>query len=730
MVNPCGNGAELRLQIPSGSLASGGETTGPHGRHYRGRDVIKKAGLIGGLSGPVLAGAMAFGAAAESLNLYGNAGLIEMPVARPMPDGTVSTTIAGFDGVERVTVDFQLAPRVGASFRYATLSGFDGPNTERTDQQLDLKFVLARETETLPALALGIRDLIGSGANAGEYLVASKTVAPGLTLTGGLGWGRLGSDRAFDNPIGGTRSQATGGADRFNLDLFQGDGVGVFGGLEWRAPRGGWVIKAEYSSDAYATEAAHGARDIASPWNFGIEKQLFKGLDAGIYYLNGSDIGFRLSFTADPNRANAPQDFLPGPAPLKARAMPVDRSTGWAAAPGIQAKVFDALGKALAPEGIIVDGGAITGTHIDIAIINRKMNRMPKAIGRTARVLALALPPSVETFDITLIEDRIPTTTVAVNRSDLERLDTTFAAVPESWRLFARSNALPLPEAAWQRAAYPAFSYALAPRVPFGLAGDGLSFDVILDASATYRVSRSLSFSGTVTQSLLGGFEDTTTAAGPLPQVRSNFAEFQSNGPQVERLTGEYVTKLAPHLYARASFGMLERMYGGISSELLWKDTTSPFAYGIELNYAKQRDPDALLGFGDYETWSGHGSLYWESARNGISAQLDAGRYLAGDWGATVTLGRRFSNGWEVAGYVTKTDADTSASDGAFDKGIRLTIPLQWTTPFATRRAVTVPFSDFTRDDGARLNIGNRLYPILRDSDEKRLGDNWEAFWQ
>ena len=45
---------------------------------------------------------------------------------------------------------------------------------------------------------------------------------------------------------------------------------------------------------------------------------------------------------------------------------------------------------------------------------------MPKAIGRTARVLAAGLPYSVETFRITPIESGMPTTTVTVARSDIE----------------------------------------------------------------------------------------------------------------------------------------------------------------------------------------------------------------------------------------------------------------------------------------------------------------------
>jgi len=149
-------------------------------------------------------------------------------------------------------------------------------------------------------------------------------------------------------------------------------------------------------------------------------------------------------------------------------------------------------------------------------------------------------------------------------------------------------------------------------------------------------------------------------------------------------------------------------------------------AFGFELNAVQQRDPDEILGFDDYETVSGHGSVYWDTGWHGVAFQIDAGRYLAEDWGATVSLSRRFQNGWEVAGFVTATDAQ---DEGAVS-GARLSIPLQWTSPMATRRTVPVTFRDFTRDDGARLAAGNRLYPIVRDTDAAWLKRNWGAFWQ
>lgn len=671
-------------------------------------------------------------ASAQSLNTFGNVGLIDLPSAEAGRDGTVSFSYGLLgSSTGRATVNFQLAPRIEGSLRYSSIDGFTTPGVTRSDRQFDFKLTLVEEGDHVPSVALGIRDFLGSGVYSSEYIVATKEVVPGLKVTGGLGWGRLASRAAFDNPFGGVRGNGPGGPEQVNgANFLRGDDVGLFGGVEYQAPGSKWRLKAEYSSDDYAGEARGGYK-ADSPWSFGVERELISGVDAGLYAMHGREVGFRISFSADPRRPRVPQDLLSGPQPLIARPETAKKGTNWVRNTGLQDQIMVALSEALAAEGLIVEAAKLEPHQATFEVSNTRYSRPAKAYGRVARVMAAGMPSSVETFRITLVENDLPAATLEINRADLERLAGTHEAVPESYRLFRLANAADLEGATFARDVYPDFRWSIAPKVPFSLFGGSLDFDLMVEGEATYQVNRQFSLTGNVTQSLLGRLDNVGATSGSLPRVRSNYAAYQSSGPVVERLTADYVTKLDDALYARASVGYLERMFAGISGEVLWKDVNAPLAYGLELNYVTQRDPDSLLGLNGYEVLSGHGSIYWDTGWHGVYAQIDAGRYLAGDWGATVTLSRRFENGWEVAGYVTQTDGDTSGSStGGFDKGLRLTIPLQWTMPGATRTKLTVPFSDLARDDGARLNIENRLYGAVRDVDRGRLRDNWGAFWQ
>ena len=667
---------------------------------------------------------------AQSLGTYGNTGLIDMPTANSFSDRSVAVSLTNTGNTDRVVMNFQLTPRVEISYGYASVNAFGTGAAASDTSQFDLKINLLEETDTLPALAIGIRDAIGSASYSSEYLVATKSMSSGLSVTGGIGWGRLASNDAFDNPFGGTRSNAPGGRERINGEnFFRGDDIGVFGGLEY-AGQGGWRFKVEYSSDEYEQEVAGGGFDRASPWNLGIEKSLTQGVDAGLYLIGGEEIGFRLSFVADPLKPRAPQDLLPGPSPVVKRPATAKNGTNWAQNDEVIAKLMGGVSEVLAAEGILVERAKITGKTAALSIDNTKMSRPTKAVGRTARILSAGMPPSVDTFRITLLESGLPTSTVTIDRAELERLADTHEAVPESWRRFTIANAKTITDPNYTRDIYPDFTYALSPRVPFGLYGSGLDFDIQIVAEARYQISPNFSLSGSVSQSLIGLDGSVPAPTAGLPQVRSNATAYSSTRPTLEYLTGDYVTRLGDALYGRATFGYLERMYGGFSGELLYKHVDAPLGYGLELNYAMQRDPDDFAGFDDYDVVTGHGSVYWDTGWNGVHAQVDAGRYLAGDWGATLTLSRRFANGWEVAGYATATDADLPGNIDQFDKGMRLTIPLQWSLPWPTRQKISVPFSDFTRDDGARLYVQNRLYDRVRETDRNALGQNWGAFWQ
>ena len=126
---------------------------------------------------------------------------------------------------------FQATPWLSASFRYNRIQNWNmGGFTTYYDRGFDMRFRVHKETQYWPEITLGFQDFVGTGIYAAEYLVATKTFrAPGfggarvpgkLKLTGGLGWGRLGTSGSIGSPFGKDRPaydpSSTGGEPAFD----------------------------------------------------------------------------------------------------------------------------------------------------------------------------------------------------------------------------------------------------------------------------------------------------------------------------------------------------------------------------------------------------------------------------------------------------------------------------------------------------------------------------------
>ena len=100
---------------------------------------------------------------------YGTTGLIDTPTARMQSDGVFSATTA-FDGRHRqFAITYQATPWLEGTFRYTGFNDFF-----YWDRNYEFKARLWDEGIYLPAVAVGIRDLVGTGVFSSEYLVATR----------------------------------------------------------------------------------------------------------------------------------------------------------------------------------------------------------------------------------------------------------------------------------------------------------------------------------------------------------------------------------------------------------------------------------------------------------------------------------------------------------------------------------------------------------------------------
>ena len=111
--------------------------------------------------------------------------------------------------------------------------------------------------------------------------------------------------------------------------------------------------------------------------------------------------------------------------------------------------------------------------------------------------------------------------------------------------------------------------------------------------------------------------------------------------------------------------------------------------------------------------------------------EVNAGRYLAGDWGATTTISRKFGSGWEVGGYATLTDVPFDTfGEGSFDKAIYVSVPIDWiiSSPSRTKRRLTL--RPITRDGGAQLSSARQLYRAIENFQNTSIKREFGRLWK
>lgn len=691
--------------------------------------VIGRLALIGAMLGTTAIPGAASDGVRLSYSTYGVPGLLDMPTARSAPDAELTATATYFESTTRSTVSFQLAPRLTTAFRYSALEGLGGSARNNLfDRSFDVHYRVLDETARRPAVAIGLRDFIGTGVYSGEYIVATKAIGSRLEITGGVGWGRLGR-RGYESRTGQTSSTAQGGqleAARW----FTGDPA-LFGGLAWQASDR-VQMKLEYSSDSYTREEAGGTFDRRSQVNLGLDYRISDAISLQGYYLYGTTLGVSVNILNNPRDSVAPSGTHAAPFPVKPRDR--TRDLGWQADAPAVADTKTALIAAMQNQGLEVEGLALTGTQAQVYITNTRYEYNAEAIGRTARVLTQTMPNSVETFVIIPVAQGLPASAVTLQRSDVERLE---HAANGAEQMLARAQIGAAPKGrvkGFDSTKYPRFTWGLGPyaRASFFDPDVPVLADVGLRLTGEYVISPGLFVSGSVRKTIAGNFDESDRPSNSVIQrVRSDSNIFQRDGdPALETLTLAYYFKPGVDLYGRVTAGYLEEQYGGVSAELLWKPVQSRLAIGGEVNYVRQRDFDQLFGFQDYDVVTGHMSGYYQ-LNNGFHAQLDVGRYLAGDWGATFSLDRAFANGWSIGAFATLTDVSfEDFGEGSFDKGLRFTIPLSPLLGTATRRKFDATLRPLTRDGGARVEVDGRLYETVREFHASGMESSWGRFWR
>ena len=141
----------------------------------------------------------------NNFNNHGVIGLINMPTARFYKESSFGFTFNYNDPDQKITMTSSPFNWLEASFFYTNIDGKpycsnpldDVCQQDLKDKGFNAKIRLKKEGR-LPAIAIGINDLAGTGLYSSEYIVASYGIK-NIDFHAGLGWGNYNGTEDFKN---------------------------------------------------------------------------------------------------------------------------------------------------------------------------------------------------------------------------------------------------------------------------------------------------------------------------------------------------------------------------------------------------------------------------------------------------------------------------------------------------------------------------------------------------
>ena len=688
----------------------------------------------------------------------GTIGLIQMPTARMLPAGSLAFNWNDLDPYQRGSIIGQPFDWFEASYQYTDVNNalysltpeFSGDQSYK-DKGFDIKLRLLKETALLPAVAVGMRDLAGTNVFSAEYLVASKRFN-NIDISLGMGWGTY-ANNGVKNPIRylgdnylkrDVSGNETQGGEFSVGNWLSGEKIGIFGGAEIFLPNlKGLRVKIEYDSTDYELEgfpfgeksfnfAFEDVRQPNSPVNIGFVYPVNENFHVKAGFIKGNTINFGFSWKANLGKKN----------PLvkkKAFYKEVEQKEAYKL---VTAQSDDLLYRAalanLNPRDYNLQVADVDGKTLKVVYSQDTHRSWVRSTGRVIRVLDDISHNGIEEFEVSNVNGGLGMFTVTMNRNDFK--ENQFRNTPS----LALQNA-EIKGFDYEREKYefqpevelPALFWNIAPSFRTQVGGpDGFFFlNARLSMKGELAITETLSIKGGISASIFGDdFSDLKlTSDSVLPHVRTDIVEYlkESNEYAIDFLQIDKFFKVRRDVFAKATVGLVENMFGAYGGELLWRPFTKNYAIGIEAWQAKQRDYNMMFDFKEYEVKTGFLNLYIKEPRSQILFALKGGRFLAGDSGFNFDFSRRFKSGLRMGAFFSLTDiSEYEFGEGSFDKGFYFFMPIEAFWGNYSKESTGFGLRPLTRDGAAFMRHSHSLYGVTEQAELNNFTRDWDDLYE
>ncbi|ELM3749652.1 YjbH domain-containing protein [Aeromonas hydrophila] len=658
---------------------------------------------------------------------FGGVGLMQMPTARMAKEGEFSANYFDNDQYRRWSISVQPFDWFEATLRYTDVrtqlysqnEDFSGDQTYK-DKGIDFKFRLMRESKWAPQVALGFRDLMGTGLFDSEYVVASKRYGP-FDFTLGMGWGNMAESGNINNPFCEIKDSwcqrnqgVSGSGGKFEWNsLFHGT-TALFGGVEYQTPWHPLRLKLEYDGNDYSREfaASYDPLKQTSPWNVGAVYRVFDNIDTHLSWQRGNTLMWGITMRTNFNELKSAHIDDPRQRYQVENVPDTVAHVDW--------KQFssDLNSNAGWKDTVIYqDDASVTIIAEQVKYRNRDESTL-----RTGLLAANYLPESVRKVHVLDSKDDFKLQETTIDLPSVRAANVTQTLGQEHEAQFYTSAISKDYESSKKvfQEEKDRISYSIDPDLnqSFGGPESFYMYQFGINGNASWHLSEQISLDSTVFLNVVNNYDKFNYKTPPadgeaLPRVRTWIREYvNSSNVLLNNLQLTNIQQLSTDWYGQVYGGYLEMMYAGVGGEALYRPYGQSWAVGIDTNWVKQRDWYNTLKMADYDVVTGHLTGYLQLPYfDNITAKIAVGRYLAGDKGATFDFSKLFDSGVMLGAYATLTNVSSEEyGEGSFTKGIYVTIPFDLMLIHPTTTKGTIGWVPLTRDGGQMLNRKNSLY--------------------
>lgn len=646
---------------------------------------------------------------------WGGTGLMEIPTARVMKKHSYRIGVSQVDPyryyygaispLKGLEMDGRVTEILGvkASPESPKWRGYGNDK----DKALGIKYQFLEEGKWTPSLALGIMDPQGTRKYPSQYIVASKQIYP-FDFTVGFGNGRFGkrplpsSDEAikaeiFSDPKGWLKDSQ------------------IFWGVQF-SPSEKYSLMMEYSPIKFHKQTSDSAQSryfqkpVRSNFNFGARWKPFRWAEIDASYQRGEEFGINLSTVFEIGRPLIPIYDHPYKEQVVDRGNPLEKR----------------LAKALLASGFSDIRVKIDTGDIRIEAQNNKYFYAARAVGIILKLVMDLVPPNVENIHITLSDKGIPLIAFSTTRMDTADWLAEKLTTPEFLYLSrfdsAVTESLDVPVQSPQR-----FTYGIRPSLESFL-NDPSGFYKYRFGIATWAGYHPWKGASFVVGPEWYPLNNVSSSNEPLSDpVRSDAVLYKKNKVTLGTLMFNQVAKMEREVYGRLAAGYLEIQYAGLDGEVAKPFFGGRVIVGVSGSAVRKRDPDNVFRLSDVYT-DVYKTAFLNTRINipehNIAVDIKAGRFLAGDKGARITVSK-FINGVILSAWYGVTDTSgfkDHYNRGYHDKGIALILPLRLFKGTDSKTNYRYAISPWTRDVAQDIDHYETLFDYI--------GRNVQAFFE